>query len=130
MKNINYESRYSYHKTVNNYSWPILLDLHLHTTKSDGNLTPSQLIKLVDKTDLKVISITDHDNINGLIEAEKEVNARKNLTLINGIELSTKYNDKEIHLLGYFIDIKSKKLKNKIKEIKETIKSDVIFGCF
>ncbi len=119
MNNINYESRYSCHKIINNYPWPILIDLHLHTTKSDGNLTPSQLIKFVDTTDLQVISITDHDNINGINEAEKEVSIRKNLTLINGIELSTKYKDKEIHLLGYFIDTKSKLLKNKLDEIKE-----------
>ena len=63
MNNIKYESRYSCHKIINNYPWPILIDLHLHTTKSDGNLTPSQLIKFVDTTDLQVISITDHDNI-------------------------------------------------------------------
>ena len=36
----NYDSRYSDHKIITNYSWPIQIDLHLHTTKSDGNLTP------------------------------------------------------------------------------------------
>ena len=114
----NYDSRYSDHKIITNYSWPIQIDLHLHTTKSDGNLTPSELIKLIDRTNLKVISITDHDNINGLEEARKEVNLRENLTLINGIELSTINNKDEIHILGYFIDVHSKKLINKIEELK------------
>ena len=114
----NYDSRYSIHKITTNYSWPIQIDLHLHTTKSDGNLTPSQLIKLIDKTNLKIISITDHDNINGLEEARKEVDLRENLTLINGIELSTTNNKDEIHILGYFIDVHSKKLIDKIKELK------------
>jgi len=114
----NYDSRYSNHKIITNYSWPIQIDLHLHTTKSDGNLTPSQLIKLIDKTNLKIISITDHDNISGLEEARKEVDLRKNLNLINGIELSTINNKDEIHILGYFIDVNSKKLTNKIQELK------------
>tara|TARA_Y100001936_G_scaffold243596_1_gene282723 strand:+ start:15906 stop:16823 length:918 start_codon:yes stop_codon:yes gene_type:complete len=114
----NYDNRYSDHKIITNYSWPIQIDLHLHTTKSDGNLTPSQLIKLIDRTKLKIISITDHDNISGLEEARKEVDLRENLNLINGIELSTINNKDEIHILGYFIDVNSKKLIEKIKEMK------------
>ena len=83
------------------------VDLHLHTTYSDGNLTPDKLVQLAIKNNLKVISITDHDCTDGIDEG---INAASNsgLTIIPGIELNTDTDDGEIHVLGYFIDYKNK----------------------
>lgn len=81
----------------------MIADLHTHTTASDGVLTPRQLIGLAWNIGLKVIAITDHDTVSGLPEglaAGKECG----LEVIPGVELSTEWEDREIHILGYFID--------------------------
>ena len=60
----------------------VVVDLHLHTTASDGALSPTQLIDLVAGTSLRVISITDHDTTDGIDEAQAAVSKLPNLTLI------------------------------------------------
>ena len=80
------------------------VDLHLHTTASDGRLTPTQLIQLVAERGLRSVAITDHDTTEGLAEAWEASQAFPHLRLIPGIELSTDIGDNDIHLLGYFID--------------------------
>jgi len=80
------------------------VDLHLHTTASDGRLTPTQLIDQVGGTGLKVISITDHDTTAGLAEAKTRLVRFPHIRLITGIELSAESSGSEIHLLGYFFD--------------------------
>lgn len=85
-------------------SHPVVVDLHLHTTASDGALTPTQLIDLIAKTSLRIISITDHDTTNGIDEAQEAVSKLSDLTLIPGIELGTQDGPSEVHLLGYFIN--------------------------
>lgn len=80
------------------------VDLHLHTTASDGRLTPAQLIDQVGGTGLKVISITDHDTTEGLAEARARLASFPQMRLIPGIELSAESSGSEIHLLGYLFD--------------------------
>lgn len=95
----------------------MLVDLHSHTTKSDGTFTPKELLDRAKEKGLKVISITDHDCVDGLDEANvyaKEIG----LELVNGIEFSTEYLENEIHILGYFIDYKNEKLKDLLYELK------------
>ena len=79
-------------------------DLHLHTTFSDGTLTPTQIVDLCAKCGLKTISISDHDTTNGLPEAFEAASAHPYMTVIPGIELSTDVPGSEIHILGYFVD--------------------------
>lgn len=79
------------------------IDLHVHSTSSDGTFTPSELIDLAVAVDLRAIAITDHDSISGIKEAMNAA-ALKNLEIIPGVELSCDYNGKEVHMLGYFID--------------------------
>ena len=79
------------------------VDLHLHTTVSDGRLTPTQLIQLVADRGLETIAITDHDITDGLEEAYSAAKAFPQLNLIPGIEISTDLGEHEIHLLGYFL---------------------------
>ncbi len=80
------------------------VDLHLHTTHSDGTLTPSQLVRLCAERGLKVISISDHDSTEGIPEALETAGEHPDVTLIPGVELSTDVPGSEIHILGYFVD--------------------------
>ncbi|MQF70157.1 PHP domain-containing protein [SAR202 cluster bacterium AD-804-J14_MRT_500m] len=79
------------------------VDLHLHTTASDGNLSPTELINLLDRRGLKIVAITDHDSTDGIIEAQTVQASIKDLTLIPGIELSADAPGTEVHILGYFL---------------------------
>jgi len=79
-------------------------DLHLHTTSSDGTLTPTQLVALCAERGLTTICVSDHDTTNGLPEAFAAAATYPGLTLIPGIELSTDVPGSEIHILGYFVD--------------------------
>lgn len=93
-------------------------DFHLHTTASDGNLFPSKLVCMAKQEGVDIISITDHDTLSGIDEALKE-GKKIGIKVIPGIELSTLYESKSIHILGYFKDIShiSPKFKNFLKEM-------------
>lgn len=76
------------------------IDLHLHTTASDGTCTPAEVVELAKAAGLTAIAITDHDTMNGVAEA---VNAggKLGLEVLPGIELSTDYRGRNTHVLGY-----------------------------
>lgn len=76
-------------------------DLHLHTTASDGQLRPVELIALARKHHLNTIAITDHDTTDGLPEALAA--AQQSPVIIPGIELSAEENDVDVHMLGYYV---------------------------
>jgi 3',5'-nucleoside bisphosphate phosphatase len=81
-----------------------MIDLHTHTTISDGTITPTGLIHLAKETGLSAIAITDHDSIDGLDEAQHEAD-KLGVTLIKGIEFSTAFGENRlIHILGLGID--------------------------
>lgn len=80
-----------------------MVDLHLHTTASDGSLSPSRLVAAAKLSGLTTISITDHDTTAGLAEAE-DAARDAGLELVPGIEISTVVDGRDLHLLGYFID--------------------------
>ncbi len=79
------------------------VDLHVHTSASDGTLRPRDVVSLAAMLGLKAIAITDHDTMSGLQEAG-EAGELLGVTIIPGIEISTDYQGKEIHILGYFLD--------------------------
>ena len=79
------------------------VDLHLHTTHSDGRLTPTQLVELVAAKGIRVAAVTDHDSTEGIPEAIEAASRFPQLTIIPGIELSTDIPGNEVHMLGYFI---------------------------
>lgn len=84
----------------------ILTDLHSHTTASDGQLTPSELIERAITRGVKVFSITDHDTTAGLAEAHAYNQAHDTpLTLINGVEISTRWNNFDIHIVALKVDV-------------------------
>lgn len=78
------------------------IDLHCHTTASDGIKSPSELINFASENGVKVIAITDHDTIGGLPEAIKYASER-NFILIPGIEFSIAYEGGSLHLVGLYI---------------------------
>lgn len=92
-------------------------DLHLHTTASDGVFSPSEVVIKAAQKGIKTIAITDHDTIDGIHEAI-QTGRKLGITVIPGIELSTKYKEKTIDILGYHIH-ESKELIDVLKKIKE-----------
>lgn len=78
-----------------------MVDLHIHTTASDGSLTPQQVVAEASAKKLKAIAITDHDTINGVSEG-LEVAKKHNVIVIPGVEFGVDYKVKETHILGYF----------------------------
>jgi len=78
------------------------VDLHLHSTASDGSLSPAALVQSAVAGGLDVIALTDHDTVGGLAEAASA--AAGCIHVIPGIEISTNQATSEIHILGYFID--------------------------
>ncbi len=85
-------------------------DLHIHSTFSDGELTPMEILDICNKENINVISITDHDNFEGVKIAIKE-NPYKNITIIPGIEFSAFYPKGTLHILGYNFDTNDPVLK-------------------
>ena len=89
------------------------IDLHIHTTCSDGSLTPSQVVQYAKEKDLKAIAITDHDTIDGNEEALKE-GKHQDIEVIPGVEISVDYSPGSMHMLGYFITTDDTTLKEKL----------------
>lgn len=86
------------------------IDLHIHSTLSDGTLTPYQIIDAAKQNNLTYISITDHDSINAYTKDVITYALSKNITLITGVEISTNYNGIGIHVLGYDFDLDNEEL--------------------
>ena len=83
------------------------IDLHMHTTASDGEYSPTEVVKMVKEKGLEIFAITDHDTTSGVDEALEEAN-RQGLRLIPGIEFSAKDNEaKKVHILGYNLDYRN-----------------------
>lgn len=81
-----------------------LIDLHTHTSESDGTLSPIALLELAHVIGLKALAITDHDTLSGYDEAARTlVRQRCELELVCGIEISTRCKNRSVHLLAYFL---------------------------
>ncbi|MBN2238527.1 MAG: PHP domain-containing protein [Dehalococcoidales bacterium] len=82
----------------------VKVDLHLHSSVSDGVLSPVELVEKAAELGLSAIALTDHDNVDGIPPAMKTANKYPSLVFIPGIEISTDTRDREVHMLGYYID--------------------------
>lgn len=118
-----------------------LIDMHTHTTYSDGELSPNELIEKARKNNIRTIAITDHNSINGLKAIDYSSEIINDIDIINGVELSAKIDHGQFHILGYDFDINNEYLNNKlfiqkenslnyILSVMEQIKRDynIIFG--
>lgn len=98
----------------------IKVDFHVHTSCSDGILSPKEIMERAYKNNLKYLAITDHDTLSALDECIAD-GKEYGITLIPGIELSTQHNDESVHILGFFKDdnYKNIDLMNELKKIKD-----------
>jgi len=116
------------------------IDLHMHSTASDGSLSPSELLKKCKENNLKVVSITDHDTTAGLEEGRKTAE-KLSIKFINGIEVTAKIPTegkvkRELHILGYYIDPDSPSIKHlvefshasRVKRNRELVEKLAKFG--
>lgn len=86
-------------------------DLHIHTTASDGRLSPADIVRQALQAGLSYIAITDHDTVDGLLQLkDRHEPIPSSLNIIPGIELSTDLPENDVHILGYSIDILSPEL--------------------
>ncbi|MDD5085720.1 MAG: PHP domain-containing protein [Candidatus Omnitrophica bacterium] len=85
------------------------IDLHTHTTCSDGTLSPRELVRLAKSSGFKAIAITDHDTVEGNAEA-RETGTGEGLEVIEGVELSVEFSPGTMHILGYFVNSVSPEL--------------------
>jgi predicted metal-dependent phosphoesterase TrpH len=80
-----------------------MIDLHSHTTHSDGDRSPAQLFEAAAAAGVKILSVTDHDTVSGMVECAAAAK-QTGLRLIPGIELSCELHGREVHVLGHFLD--------------------------
>ncbi len=95
-------------------------DLHLHTTASDGKLTPRELVRRASELKLDVIAITDHDSVDGIKSALEEARNFPGITIIPGVEINTDVPTGEVHVLGYFIDYKDPSFNRALEELRNS----------
>lgn len=95
------------------------VDLHVHSNKSDGSLSPSDLVLEAKKKGLKAFALTDHDTVDGIDEA-MAASENSGVTVIPGIELSTEYEGKDIHIVGLLIDKEQPAFRDKIQEFVDS----------
>ena len=95
-----------------------LVDLHLHTTASDGRLSPTELIHLLASQGLKQVAISDHDTTEGLAEAFAAAEEFPDMRIIPAIELSTDIPGDEVHMLGYFLRHEDEELQKILREFR------------
>ena len=100
-----------------------LIDMHTHTNYSDGDYSPTELIELAKKQNIKILGITDHDTLEGIKNVPKNI---KNLKIIPGIELTAKVPKGRMHILGYNIDINNEELNDKMSWLKDKSTNSVI----
>lgn len=94
------------------------IDLHLHTCFSDGSFSPEEVVESAIKNNLLAISITDHDSLEGIASAL--IASRKySLEVVPGVELTAEANNKEVHILGYYIDWQDKALKKTLRMLRK-----------
>ena len=95
-------------------------DLHMHTTFSDGKLTPEELVAAAKNAGLHYMAITDHDTLGGIkkIDRNKDFIKESGIKIINGIEISAHSDIGTMHILGYDFDLDNKELNDKLDELR------------
>ena len=95
-----------------------MIDLHVHTTASDGEYSPSEVIQLAKDNNVTTIAITDHDTTEGIEEA-LEAGKKLGIEVIPGIELNAKVEKGKMHIVGYFININDKDFLKSMEDLKK-----------
>jgi predicted metal-dependent phosphoesterase TrpH len=95
------------------------IDLHTHTTYSDGSDTPSELVRRGAGLGAKAIAITDHDTVGGLAEGRAAADA-EGIEFVTGVEISAEYGPGTMHILGYCVDDSSAELRETLAELQQS----------
>lgn len=97
----------------------MIIDLHVHTEESDGVLSVNEVLKLASERGIEALSLTDHETTHG-VELAQNVKDKYNVKVVPGVELVTAYEDKEVHLLGYFEEscLVNLQLQHRLKELR------------
>ena len=108
-----------------------LIDLHVHSTASDGSFTPAEVTALAREAGLTAIALTDHDTVSGVGEALAAAGDFP-LEVVPGVELSCLYKEKEIHILGLYIDHTDKAFLDFLDqaEIKRNSRNQLMLAAF
>ncbi len=96
-----------------------MIDLHSHTTASDGSLSPRELVQEAVRRGVRILAVTDHDSTEGVGEARAEAAKHPPLEIVPGIELNTDVEGGEIHILGFFIDYQEGWFQALLRELRE-----------
>jgi len=96
------------------------VDLHIHSTASDGRLSPPEIVAKAAEQGLTVIALTDHDTTEGIAPALAAASAFPGLRVIPGVELSADFAQGEAHILGYFIDNTHKELRARLESMRNS----------
>jgi len=96
------------------------IDLHIHSTASDGRFSPAEIVAKSAELGLSVIAITDHDTVNGIAPALLAAQAFPKLRVIPGIEINTDVPNGEAHVLGYFIDYTNRRLNEALEKLRHS----------
>src|SRR6056297_682752 len=96
----------------------MIYDLHSHTTASDGTFSPSELVEKAAGLNIEYLGITDHDNVNGIAEAQ-EAGEKFGVNVIPGVEISIEFQPGTMHVCGYFIDINNDYLNEKLEFVQQ-----------
>lgn len=93
------------------------IDLHLHTTYSDGSLSPAEVVALAEKANVVALAVTDHDTVAGIPETI-DLGKTRGIEIIPGLEISSQYGDSELHMLGYFFDWNNQGLLDRLVQLR------------
>jgi predicted metal-dependent phosphoesterase TrpH len=96
------------------------VDLHVHSTASDGKLTPAEVIGEAAEKGMSYIALADHDTVDGIAAAKKAAQSFPGLSVIPAIEISTDIPQGEVHILGYFIDYTDAEFLAKLEDFKNS----------
>ena len=95
------------------------IDLHLHTTHSDGSFTTSEVLAFAKEAGVTALAITDHDIVDGIPEAIA-AGALLGIEVIPGVEISSRHAESELHILGYFFDWKDETLNRRMMTLRNS----------
>ena len=94
------------------------IDLHSHSTSSDGSFSPSELIAKAEEIGLAALALTDHDTVSGIPEFVNTASITGKVEAIPGVEVSVEFMGKEVHIVGLFVDCKTESFLNMLDEIR------------
>ena len=95
-----------------------MIDLHCHSTISDGALSPAEVVRLAKQNGCTVLALTDHDHTGGLAEARTEA-AQCGIRLINGVEISVTWRGRSVHIVGLDFDEQNTALQTLLAQVRQ-----------